>query len=360
MNKNIINYSQCWEDPEIIMQAFNINTDDIVLSVTSGGDNTMALLLCDPKKITAVDLNPTQNYLLELKLAAAKGLSYDEYLSFLGVTNSSSRRASFSKVKQYLTPETSLWWSRHHTMIEQGVINSGRFEKFLNLFRKYLLPFVHSSKTITQFVTVSSLKQQQDFYENRWNTKRWRMYFRLATSSYILKYIARQAGMFKYAKMKIVSDEYLKRLESNIYNVPITNNYFLHYCLTGSFNKSLPLYLQDKNYKVLKKNKILNLSIVKSDILTHLKSTPENSYTKYSLSDILEALSDQDINEIWEEVIRTAKKGATVVYWDNLLQRPVPPQFSGIVKIEKQLQRKLSRKDRVFFYSRFYIYHVVK
>src|SRR5438105_1314449 len=103
MNDDIINYSQCWEDPEVLLKALNINSNDIVLSVTSGGDNAIALLLCSPKKITAVDLNPTQNYLLELKLAAIQGLSYDEYLSFLGVTESSNRLGSFSKVKQYLT-----------------------------------------------------------------------------------------------------------------------------------------------------------------------------------------------------------------------------------------------------------------
>lgn len=360
MNKDVINYSQCWEDPDILIKALNINAGDIVLSVTSGGDNTIALLLFNPQKIIAVDLNPAQNYLLEFKLAAAKGLSYDEYLSFLGVVNSSSRRDSFSKVKRYLAPETSFWWSNHRAMIEKGIINSGRFEKFLNLFRRYLLPLVHSSKTVTQFLTVSSLEEQRDFYENRWNTKRWRMYFRLATSSYILKYLARQVGMFKYAKMKIVSDEYLKRLKSNLHNVPIASNYFLYYCLTGSFSKSLPIYLQEENYKIIKKNKIFNLSIVRNDILTHLRSTPENSYSKYSLSDIFEALSDQQINALWKEIIRTAKKGAIVVYWDNLLPRPVPSQFSDIVKVEKQLQRKLLHQDRVFFYGGLHIYKVIK
>lgn len=360
MVKDIINYSQCWEDPDVLIKALNINTDDIVLSVTSGGDNTIALLLCNPQKIIAVDLNPAQNHLLELKLAAAKSLGYDEYLSFLGVLDSSTRRNSFSKIKQYLTPETRFWWSKHHTMIEKGVINSGRFEKFLNLFQKYLLPLAHSSKTVAQFFTVSSLKEQREFYENRWNTKRWRIYFRLATSSYILKYLARQRGMFKHVGMKKFSDEYLRRLESNLNNVPITNNYFLHYCLTGSFSKSLPIYLQEKNYKILRKNKILNLAIIRSDILTHLKSIPANSYSKYNLSDIFEALSDQEINTLWEEIIRTAKKGAIIVYWDNLLQRPVPSQFSDIVKVEKQLQGKLFQEDRVFFYGGFYIYKVVK
>ena len=360
MNKNIINYSQCWEDPDVLIKALKINPTDSVFSVTSGGDNTIALLLCSPQKITSIDLNSAQNYLLELKLAAAKALSYDEYLSFLGVADSLNRSNLFLRVKPYLTSEASLFWSNRYTAIEKGVLNSGRFEKFLNLFRKYLLPLVHSNKTVTQFINVSSLEEQRKFYKNCWNTKKWRMYFRLATSSYILKYLARQRGMFKYTKMKIVSNDYLKRLDSNLYNIPITENFFLHYCLTGCFTKALPPYLQEKIYIFLRKNKILNLSIISSDILTHLKSLPENSYTKFNLSDIFEALSDQEINPLWEEIIRVAKKGATIVYWDNLLPRSVPSRFSGIVKVDKQLQKKLSQEDRVFFYGGLHIYKIRK
>ncbi len=360
MDKDTINYSQCWEDPDILIQALKIDHSDSVLSITSGGDNTLALLLCKPKKITSIDMIPGQNYLLELKLAAARVLSYDEYLAFLGIAAAIKRSNLFLKVKPNLTPKAAFWWSNHPHMIESGVINSGRFEKFLNLFRKYLLPFVHSNKTIIQFINLSSLEEQRSFYKKFWNTKRWRMYFRLATSSYILKYLARQRGMFKYTKMKAVSNDYLKRLESNLYNVPINENYFLHYCLTGYFTKVLPPYLQEKTYTFIRKNKILNLSIISSDILTYLKSAPDNSYTKFNLSDIFEALSDEEINDLWKEIIRVSKNGATIVYWDNLLPKPVPSQFSGVVKAEKHLERQLFQKDRVFFYGGLHIYKIIK
>ena len=127
MDKNIINYSQCWEDPEVLLEALEINPTDNVLSITSGGDNTMALLLNKPQKITSVDFIPGQNYLLELKLAAVKGLTYEEYISFLGVTTSSNRRSLFLKIKPRLSPETALFWSNRYSAIEKGIIHSGRF-----------------------------------------------------------------------------------------------------------------------------------------------------------------------------------------------------------------------------------------
>lgn len=360
MNKVTINYSQCWEDSEVLTKALRINNSDVVISVTSGGDNTLALLLCGPQKITAIDLNPAQNHLLELKLAAARRLNYDDYLSFLGVIDCTNRRGLFLKVKPYLTHKARSWWLKHQTFIDKGVINSGRFEKFLNLFRKYILPLVHSHKTITQFITTSSLEEQQEFYKSRWNTKRWRIYIRLAAGRSTLKNFARQKGMFKYAKMKNISDEYIKRLESNLKNISILDNYFLHYCLMGRFNRSLPPYLQQKNYIVLRRNKFSGLSIITNNIFTHLKSVPSNFYTKFNLSDVFEALSEQESATLWAELIRTAKNGAIVVYWDNLLPRPVPVRFYNVVKVQEPLQRKLSQEDRVFFYGSLHIYKILK
>ena len=57
-------YAQCWEDPQIDREAFNITSDDIVFSITSGGCNVLTFLIDNPKKIIALDLNPYQNYLL--------------------------------------------------------------------------------------------------------------------------------------------------------------------------------------------------------------------------------------------------------------------------------------------------------
>ena len=56
-------YAQCWEDPQIDREAFNIGPDDVVFSITSGGCNVLAFLLDNPRKIIALDLNPYQNSL---------------------------------------------------------------------------------------------------------------------------------------------------------------------------------------------------------------------------------------------------------------------------------------------------------
>lgn len=358
MQKKTINYSQCWEDPYVLTQALSINQHDRVLSVTSGGDNTLALLALQPSTIVSIDMNPAQNYLLELKNTAISTFSHQEALAFLGIVSSNSRKAQLKKLSKHLSLQTNEWWNKNIELIEKGVITCGRFERYLGIFRT-ILPFIHSKKIVKSFLESPTLKEQQEFYQKTWNSKRWKLYFHLATSRFILKWFARQKGMFIHVKLKKIADIYTKRLASHLMNVHLKNNFFMHYCLTGSYGTSLPPYLQEKNQHILKKNRE-KLTIVTTDLLSYLRSVPENFFTKYNLSDIFEALSENQQSELWKEIIRTAKNTAKVVYWDNLMIRPVPNHFSKQVILQGTLASQLFATDRVFFYDKLYIYDIVK
>lgn len=359
MSEKLINYSQCWEDPEVLTKALAINETDSVLSISSGGDNTLFLLSLSPRKIVSIDLNPVQNYLLELKLAALTNLSHHEILAFLGIEESKNRLDTYRKLSVYLTPAARLWWSTHSSFIESGIINAGQLEKFLTIFRKYFLPLIHSNKTISEFVSTKTLKEQQEFYASRWNSKRWRLYFRFASSRFMLQYFARQKGSFTHVQAKKVAGNYLDRLEMKLNNVLLSSNYFMNYCLTGSYGQTLPPYLEEKNLALYKRN-LTSLEIVTRNVVDYLKSLPESTVSKFNLSDIFESLSPSEIEKLWEEIIRTAKKGAVVVFWDNLMTKPLPSHVSGKIKAENQLASELFVKDKVFFYSDFHVYKISK
>ena len=63
-------YNTCWEDPRLDRVALDLGPDDTLLVVTSAGCNVLDYALTGPRRIHAVDMNPRQNALLELKLAA--------------------------------------------------------------------------------------------------------------------------------------------------------------------------------------------------------------------------------------------------------------------------------------------------
>ncbi|EMF11377.1 betaine lipid synthase [Sphaerulina musiva SO2202] len=77
-------YSFTWEDARVDSRLLKITSDDVILALTSAGDNILSYALERPKRIHAVDLNPAQNHLLELKVAAFRGLDYQNFWKLFG------------------------------------------------------------------------------------------------------------------------------------------------------------------------------------------------------------------------------------------------------------------------------------
>jgi len=81
-SKESILFSACQEDSRSELAALGSLTGKRVFAVTAGGGRVLNLLLERPRSITAVDLNPAQNALLELKIAAMRHLDHPGYLRF--------------------------------------------------------------------------------------------------------------------------------------------------------------------------------------------------------------------------------------------------------------------------------------
>ncbi|KAF7187948.1 hypothetical protein HII31_10848 [Pseudocercospora fuligena] len=77
-------YAFTWEDSRVDSRLLKITSEDVILAITSAGDNILAYATERPKRIHAVDLNPTQNHLLELKVAAYRGLDYADFWKLFG------------------------------------------------------------------------------------------------------------------------------------------------------------------------------------------------------------------------------------------------------------------------------------
>ncbi len=357
--KDKIYYSQCWEDPKVLVQALNISSDDAILSISSGGDNTLALLLQNPQSIIAIDFNKTQNYLLELKIAAIKNLSYQEFINFIGIGEAKDRSKQFYLLVNFISKEASDWWSERLDLIEQGVIHIGKFEKYLKLFHTRILPLMHSKKEINNFLSLQSLEEQKKFYHERWNNVRWRLIFRLFFNKTLLDMLGRQPHSFTYADKKDVGSHYLQRAEHGFTRTPISDNYFLHYMLTGTYGEKLPPYLDRRNFEVLKSN-VEKIQIVTSDIKSFLKNSEDSSFNGFNLSDIFEMTTPEQADELFAELARVGRSAGRIAYWSNL----VPRQPSGILEAQfdnnEELAGDLFESDRAFVYSSVHILTIKK
>merc|ERR1719486_1246323 len=76
--RNTIIYNVAWEDPRIDGKVLQLGPEDRLLMLTTGGCNVLDRLLDGVGHIVSVDLNPSQNALLELRLAAARACTHEQ------------------------------------------------------------------------------------------------------------------------------------------------------------------------------------------------------------------------------------------------------------------------------------------
>ena len=154
MNKDkkfsFIRYSNCWEDTDILLDALNIGENETGLSIASAGDNTLAMLIKNPVRVYAFDINKTQLYCLELKIACFKNLTYEETLSFLGVGRC-DRISVYKRLEGSLTPEARRYFEKNMKLIKKGIIHTGKFESFFWVFRNFVIPVVCGQKKFSAF-----------------------------------------------------------------------------------------------------------------------------------------------------------------------------------------------------------------
>ena len=77
-------YNTCWEDPAVDRRALDLRAEDTMLVITSAGCNVLDYALLGPRRIYAVDANPRQTALLELKLAAIRRLDHGDFFALFG------------------------------------------------------------------------------------------------------------------------------------------------------------------------------------------------------------------------------------------------------------------------------------
>lgn len=77
-------YSLSWEDPREDAKVLDINPNDTVLTLTSGGCNALDIILQGARCVVGVDMNPAQSYLLELKRVAVIRLPFEDVWKIFG------------------------------------------------------------------------------------------------------------------------------------------------------------------------------------------------------------------------------------------------------------------------------------
>ncbi len=354
---DIIRYSSCWEDADILVEALDVKSDGSYLSIASAGDNSFSILSKNPKTVVALDINPTQLACVELKKIIIKKLSYVEVVTFLGVLDGADRVEVYKKLSVELTEFTRKYWDSRLDLIQKGIIHIGKFENYFGLFRNYILPLVHNQKNIETLLNNHDLESRMQFYSKKWNNWRWRLLFKIFFSRRVMGKFGRDPEFFKYVETDVAS-RIFKRAEYALTQLPTDDNPYLEYILKGNFKKSLPFYLRKENFDSIKKN-IDKLVIFKGNLEEVFKKYSSIKFDGFNFSDIFEYMSEDLYKLQMDLIIEHANKNARIVFWNMLAERK---KFKGDVnklKFLDELAAGLFKKDKAFFYKSFVIGEVI-
>ena len=333
----------------MLIKALDVKEGGFYLSIASAGDNSLSLLSKNPSLVLAIDINPVQLACVEIRKIAFNKLSYKELIEFIGVSDRNDRDDLYQQLRGDLTDEAKLFWDQHPDLINKGIIHVGKFENYFSLFRNRILPLIHDRKKIDRLLSIHDINERTSFYNNTWNTFRWRLLFRIFFSRIIMGKFGRDPEFFKYVETDVAS-RIFKRAEYALTVLPTDGNPYLEYILTGNFKNSLPFYLRRENFNAIRNN-LDRLVIFKGDLKEAFERNPQTKYDGFNLSDIFEYMNYNQYEEEVRHILDYTNPGARLVYWNMLADRKHINGIERKLRFLDQEASELFKQDKAFFYK---------
>jgi S-adenosylmethionine-diacylglycerol 3-amino-3-carboxypropyl transferase len=353
-----IRYAQCWEDSRLLTAALAPAGKHCV-SIGSAGDNSFALLANGAASVTVAEMNPAQIACIELRKAAYLTLDHSEFLELLGSRPSGRRHEHYKTCRHLLPPEARAFWDEKPAEIENGIASAGKFERYFEKFRNYVLPLAHTRSRVLSLLGKRNYDERRSFYEDHWNNRRWNWIFRIFFSRKVMGALGRDPEFFKYVEGS-VAERILARTRHALVHLDPSENPYLHWILTGTHDKALPEALEERNFHPIREALAAGqLEIVNAPLEDLLNRSGAPAYDAFNLSDIFEYMSEENSAALLGKIHAASSPGARLAYWNMLAPRSRPDSMSHLLKPLSTESEELFQQDRAFFYSRFVIEEVI-
>jgi S-adenosylmethionine-diacylglycerol 3-amino-3-carboxypropyl transferase len=369
-----LRYAQCWEDADILLDALDIQPGHTCLSIASAGDNTLALLSRAPARVIALDLSPAQLASLELRAAAYRVLSHPELLQLIGSRGPTGspgcqpREQLYARCRGLLSPAARGFWDSRPALIRRGIGRVGKFEHYLSLFRRFVLPLVHPPGHLRRLLQEGTAGERQIFYDQHWDTPRWRLLLRLFCSRPVMSRLGRDPAFFAYAQQS-VSGHLLARIRHALTVLDPRENPYLQWIVAGQHISALPYALRPENFAAIRANldrlewrcQSLEAFLTEMSSTTPARSAPID---RFNLSNIFEYMAADRYRGLLQRLAAVSRQGARLAYWNMVVPRThsgmtcQTPGGTAHLRPLDELSQRLYGRDKAFFYHRFCVEEV--
>lgn len=352
-----IRYAQVWEDADVLLAGLAVRPGDVCLSIASAGDNTLALLTANPSRVIALDISASQLACLALRVAAYRTLRHPELLELIGSRPSTRRLELYERCRLALDGPSVQFWDARRPAIELGIGSLGKFERYFALFRSWVLPLVHRRATVLELLKHRDPAARQTFYDDTWDTVRWRLMFRVFFSRAVMGRLGRDPEFFRYVEGD-VGRAILKRTRHALRELDPSDNPYVHWILTGTHGAALPLALRPEHFERIRDN-LDRLEWHQQSVEDFLGGCAGTAVDKFNLSDMFEYVSPDHYQKMLDGILRCSGPGARLAYWNMLAPRRRPESMAHALRPLDELASRLHLADRAFFYSAFRVEEVV-
>jgi S-adenosylmethionine-diacylglycerol 3-amino-3-carboxypropyl transferase len=361
-------YNTCWEDPAVDRAALDLGPGDTVLAITSAGCNALDYALAGVRRVHAVDANPRQTALLELKLAGLRALAYEDFYALFG----EGRHPGFawlyrSCLREQLSPFARGYWDRHtHWFTQRDAAGSfyffGLAGRVARAFRLYLQARPRLRDAVQDLLGARSLEEQRATYDARVAPQLWNRGVHWALS--------RQFTMSLLGVPGAQHDEvrrqhpggvpgFVRDAIDYVFRVlPVWTNYFWGLYLRGRYARGCaPEYLKPENFAALKAGRAEAILPHTATVTEFLRATDEriSRFVLLDHMDWMSAFRPQAIREEWDAILARATPNARVIFRSARAQPSYMAMLPAGLVFHPALAERLSREDRVHTYAGFHI-----
>lgn len=343
-------FAQVREDPLVELQALQVRPTDRCAIISSGGCTALSVLAEGAGEVVAVDLNRSQNHLVELKAAAVATLAARETVCFLGGWQASerSREKQYAVMRPLLSDPAARYWDQRVKYVRNGVLSSGRSEQFLSVAMFLIRHFVHSDARIRRLFATRTLEEQRRYYDSEWNNRRWRLLLRTLVNRASFRKTL-HPSFFEHVENPSFAKYFQGVIEHVMAEVPVGNNYFFHQIMTGFYanerDEQRPPYLQESRHPALQAA-MPRLNIVDGSFGAFLETQADASIDVFSLSNIFEWMDATAIDDLFGEIVRTAAPGARMVFRNFVGWTEIPERHRDRIVENRELGDRLIARDR--------------
>jgi S-adenosylmethionine-diacylglycerol 3-amino-3-carboxypropyl transferase len=347
-----LSYSFGNEDWETEHKALKVQPRDRVLCVTASGDRPLNLLTREIGSLIAIDANPLQNALFDLKRVALSSLPYEDYISFMGVRPSKNRLQTYaSTLEKRLDPMSSALWELLPKKIEQGVLYQGSLEKLLK-FASQVIRTLRGHQKVNALFAMKNLKEQQAFVAKHWNTFMWKKAFDICLHPLVTRTFIKDPGLYEHVDPYFhVGNQIYHRIDHYLNQNLAKESILLSLILNGKVDpKHLPPCLQKEDVQKIQAQ-IDKTEFHTDDLISYVTHAPENSFDCFSISDVASYIGKEDFNRLVEGIFRSARPGARVCMRQLLTNHKIPEHLAPHFKLNPELDAELQNEDRCCVYT---------